>query len=199
MTGYLAYIIPLGDQGGGPVDPGFGKPLPPSQIWGGVGQPGPWPGPPAGGPPLVPGWPSIPPYPGQNPPGQQPPVIWPGPGRPEHPWVPPGPGSGPPLVPGWPSIPPHPGQSPPGQLPGYIWGPTDPRPTPPIYLPPGATLPPPGDGAHPEHPIYYPETPPPDPGKAHVVVGAFIPGSGQGIVYFLVEAPPPPTAPGPKA
>ena len=42
--------------GGGPI-------IPPGQ-------------PPSGGPPLVPGWPSIPPYPGQNPPGAQPPDIW---------------------------------------------------------------------------------------------------------------------------
>jgi len=66
------------------------------------------------------------------------------------------------LVPGLP-LPPVEGK-PPG-----IWGPTDPRPTPPIYIP---VPPPPESGLKPEHPIYIPVYPahpivipvPPEPG-----------------------------------
>lgn len=72
------------------------------------------------------------------------------------------------------------GPMPPGpEGPVHIWGPTDPRPTPPIYWPGypgggGGTQPPSGahpshpiymPGAHPEHPIVIPpapEQPPPD-------------------------------------
>jgi len=46
----------------------------------------------------------------------------------------------------------------PGEPPLGIWGPTDPRPTPPIYIP----VPPPVEGGgdeHPEHPIYIPVYP----------------------------------------
>jgi hypothetical protein len=63
-----------------------------------------------------------------------------------------------------------PGGSPPG-----IWGPTDPRPTPPIVIPPGAI-----DGVHPEHPIYIPVYP------AHPIV--IPPGS-------IVDDPPFPAHP----
>ena len=38
--------------------------------------------------------------------------------------------------------------------PPHIWGPTDPRPTPPIYIPPGG-----GGLPHPEHPIVIPNPP----------------------------------------
>lgn len=49
---------------------------------------------------------------------------------------------------------------PPDKPPG-IWGPTDPRPTPPIYLPPIIPGGPPINiGAHPEHPIVLPPPPP---------------------------------------
>lgn len=64
--------------------------------------------------------------------------------HPEHPWVPP------------------------GQPPLGIWGPTDPRPSPPIANVPGApgyqppTGTPPG-GAHPSHPIYFPDAHPEQP------------------------------------
>lgn len=66
---------------------------------------------------------------------------------------------------GGPIIPPE-GGSPPG-----IWGPTDPRPTPPIALPPGYPgsppgiwpNPPEGTAPHPEHPIVLPpDQVPPD-------------------------------------
>lgn len=75
MRPFYALIIPQGEgAGGGPVDPGYGKPLPPEMIWGGrpgdwvprpplgtwggSGQPFPTPpivivDPPGGGPPLV--------------------------------------------------------------------------------------------------------------------------------------------------
>ena len=53
-----------------------------------------------------------------------------------------------------------------------IWGPTDPRPTPPIYLPPGSgVVLPPGVPAHPNflpvvpaHPIVLPDPPEKPPG-----------------------------------
>lgn len=73
---------PEGGGGSGPVDPGYGKPMPPDMIWG--GRPGPGPG---GGwvpkPPGIWGGP-IDPYPGHplpEPPGKpeepiQPPIDW---------------------------------------------------------------------------------------------------------------------------
>jgi len=58
---------------------------------------------------------------------------------------------------GAPGVPTHPIYNPPG-----IWGPTDPRPTPPIYIPAPPGEPPP----HPAHPIVLPpvDVPPPDGG-----------------------------------
>jgi len=57
----------------------------------------------------------------------------------------------------------------PAQPPLGIWGPTDPRPTPPIYLPPGGGGQPPGV---PTHPIVIPPTPPgtDPPQPAHPIV-----------------------------
>lgn len=62
------------------------------------------------------------------------------------------------------------GPMPPGQGGGgngdHIWGPTDPRPTPPIQLPPGYPGQPPssgGGGEHPAHPIYMPGAHPEHP------------------------------------
>lgn len=77
-----------------------------------------------------------------------PPGIWPGPGDPDFPGggKPPGGGSPPGIWPG-PGDPDYPGGG--GKPPG-IWGPTDPRPTPPIYIPPNV---PPG--------MQPPEAPPP--------------------------------------
>ena len=56
-----------------------------------------------------------------------------------------------PEIGGGPIIPPGQPQPPLG-----IWGPTDPRPTPPIYVP---VPPPPESGLSPEHPIYIPVYP----------------------------------------
>src|SRR5262247_3565637 len=47
----------------------------------------------------------------------------------------------------------------PGQPPLTIWGPTDPRPSPPIYMPPGWWGNPGGWNPHPEHPIVIPPPP----------------------------------------
>ena len=55
----------------------------------------------------------------------------------------------------------------PGEPPG-IWGPTDPRPTPPIHIPP------PGFGHHPAHPIVLPPNVP-----AHPIVIPPPPGSTE--------------------
>lgn len=145
---------------------------------------------------------------GQSP--EQPPGIWPGP-HPSHPimlpgmpgWGGGGPPSGPvdpgysppwarpPVDPGYsppwarPGGPVDPGYSPPWARPGPppgIWGPTDPRPTPPIYIPPPGSPPPLGiwgppdmppgfwgggmgpgvkPQPHPEHPIVLPPNLPP--------------------------------------
>jgi len=64
-----------------------------------------------------------------------------------------------------------------------IWGPTDPRPTPPIYIP----IVPPAEsgGEHPEHPIYLPVSPthpivlPPDGETPKPPPGMISPPSGQ--------------------
>lgn len=124
------------ENAGGPVDPGYGVPGPPPQIW-------PSPGHPAH--PIAP--------------GGRPPSIWPSPGHPAHPIAPGGPppgiwggaGEGFPTPPIF--LPPSGGH--PGQPPG-IWGPPGPWPTPPIYIPspppeypnppPEATKPPPEGG-----------------------------------------------------
>ena len=67
---------------------------------------------------------------------------------------------------------------PPGMPPG-IWGPTDPRPTPPIYLPPGGSGGPPVDP-----PAGGGDKPPPDDGGWGFVAEwsrwGYFPGSGQG-------------------
>lgn len=73
---------------GGPVDPGYGVPTPPEQIWGGRPPSGNWPG---WGPPPAwwPGHPSHPIPPGiwPTPPGPKPPDTG---AHPEHPIVLPG-------------------------------------------------------------------------------------------------------------
>ena len=100
-----------------------------------------------------------------------------------------------------PGVPSHPIVLPPG-----IWGPTDPRPMPPIYLPPitgaGGEHPahpiviPPGsiDGEHPEHPIVIP---PPGGGEhpAHPIV--IPPGGidGEHPAHPIVIPPPAPGEP----
>ena len=66
----------------------------------------------------------------------------------------------------------RPDNSLPGQPPG-IWGPTDPRPTPPIYIP--------IEGAHPEHPIYFPVEP------THPIV---LPPDGETRGYVYIAQPP---------
>ena len=107
-------IIPPGGPPSGPVDPGYGKPMPPSQIWGGR------PGPGDGGswvpkPPYVSGGP-IDPYPDIGGPGPQPPSG----ARPEHPiYYPP---NVPPVL--TPPVPPNPGDpttpvAPPPGSPGW--------------------------------------------------------------------------------
>lgn len=76
------------------------------------------------------------------------------------------PGGGGPVDPGYgyPETPVDPGYGIPEGRPPHIWGPTDPRPTPPIALPPGY----PGAPPHVEHPIVLPPTlpdlPPPPEG-----------------------------------
>lgn len=63
---------------------------------------------------------------------------------------------------GGPIVPPEGGG---GELPDHIWGPTDPRPTPPIALPPGYPGSPPGiwgpTDPRPTPPIYIPPNVPP--------------------------------------
>lgn len=97
-------------------------------------------------------------YPDQGLPGPQPPMrppVYPDQGLP-----------GPQPIPGWPAYPggpggglpgnaPRPDNTLPGQQPG-IWGPTDPRPSHPIYIP---VTPPPESGLEPTHPIYIPVYP----------------------------------------
>jgi hypothetical protein len=84
------------------------------------------------------------------------------------------------------------GPLPPGTEPPLgIWGPTDPRPTPPIYIP----VPPPTEegGAKPEHPIYIPVWP------AHPIVIPVPPDLGahpeHPIAYPPLVWPPLPTHP----
>jgi hypothetical protein len=125
MSGFLAYILPIG--GGGPVDPGFGVPGWPSHP---IAPGGPPPGPSQG-----PGLPTHPIAPGGPPPG-----IWPSPGHPAHPIAPGGPPPGPSQGPGFPTHPIAPGGLPPG-----IWGGgNEPFPTPPIYIGPPTEDPPEG-------------------------------------------------------
>jgi len=153
--------IHLGPGGGGIVSPPIYYP---PGIW---GPTDPRPTPPIYIPPdgLAPGVPThpifLPVYPAH-------PIVIPpdsiGPGVPTHPIVLPPPQPGHPIV-----IPPdgigdgvpsHPIVLP--EPPLGIWGPTDPRPTPPIFLPPN-TLP-----GVPSHPIYIP---PPSPGvPTHPIV-----------------------------
>jgi hypothetical protein len=78
----------------------------------------------------------------------------------------------------------------PGQPPG-IWGPTDPRPTPPIYVP----VPPPGGGGggggeHPEHPIYIPVYP------AHPIVLPLPPTDARPMPPIYIPPYTPPVDPG---
>lgn len=155
MQGFLAYITPV--QSGGPVDPGYGQPAPPEQIWGGRPPSGSWPGwgPPPANPPGIWGPPGpFPTPPIANVPGLPPTTNPPGFGpHPSHPIVhpqppqPPGGGGGQPGTPTPPiNLPPEP--APPGykwemhyapQLNGWIWvlvpAPTTP-PEPPGYNPP---------------------------------------------------------------
>lgn len=151
------------------------EPGKPPGIWGGGNQPFPTPPivipiPPdsiAPGVPAHPIWlPIYPAHPIVIPPGAiapgvpthpivlppvDPPSIWPSPGRPAHPIVIP-----PDAI--SPGVPAHPIVLPPLE----IWGPTDPRPTPPIYIPGG----PPGTwpGQRPPHPAHPIVTPPPGGG-----------------------------------
>ena len=114
-------------------------------------------------------------------PGYSPPWARPQPPRPDNTLpIPPGPvdpGYSPPWArPGGGPV--DPGYSPPWARPPLgIWGPTDPRPTPPIYIPPEGGQPPlgiwgptdprpgyglPGPQPHPEHPIVLPPDLPPE-------------------------------------
>lgn len=125
--------------------------------------------------------PPIPVYPGGTP---NPPGIW-GPNDPR---------------PGW-GLPGNPGGGT-GQPPGIWGGGNVPMPNPPIYLPP-EIHPQPPQGAHPEHPIYWPPTPthpivipdpptgqPPDLKPEHPIV---IPppsgGSEGGVEWDMVFVP----------
>lgn len=159
---FLALITPVGSTG--PVDPGWS---------GGVAPPG-------GGQPGYPSHPIYnPPYPDHGlPPFPSHPIApGGGGGYPSHPiYNPAYPDQGLPPFPSHP-IAPGGGGTPPG-----IWGPTDPRPTPPIYIPAQPILPDSGD-----------------PTKAHIVV--YVPGAGA--VSFTVDLtqlpePVPPTEPEPK-
>lgn len=132
MRPFLALITPLG--GGGHVDNSLPGPQP-------------VPTPPIYYPPYVDN--TLPPYPSH-------PIAPGGPGVPTHPIAPPQPGyPSHPIAPGgpppgiWPSPghPEHPIYRPPG-----FWGPTDPRPTPPIVLPPVPEAPPPNNAAKPPPP-----------------------------------------------
>lgn len=130
MQPFLAMIIPVGGGPSGPVDPGYGVGVPPSQIWGGRPGPGPgggW----VGNPPGIwgptdprPGWwvPGAPGAPGYQPGGGL--GIWGGAGEPMP---------QPPIV-----IPPDA----PGKPPLVIWGGGNvPMPMPPIELPGGGNPP----------------------------------------------------------
>ena len=183
----------------GPIVPPSQPPgggLPPLGIWGPT-DPRPTPPiyfppqqPPSGGPPVVtppiyyppvPGWPSIPPYPGQMPPGTVPPQIWPSPGHPAHPIViPPPPGGGePPVIWPGPGIPPE-GQAPLPEHPIVIPPPGEPPTEPPGLTDPGhwgyslkygCVWVPAGPGGKP-HPPVPPESgtePPPTDPNAPVV------------------------------
>jgi len=186
---FLAMIMPINSDAR--PDNSLPKPQPPLGIWGGGNVPFPT-------PPMAPGggghW-------GQaNDPGYG--VPGPHPGSPTHPIYIPGLGIwGGPWFPlgTWGGVgQPYPDQGLPGQQPGGpvrpdnslpgsglgTWGPNDPRPTPPIYLPPQA-----------------PVTDPDDPQKAYVV--AYAPksdGSGYERITFTVEIPErePPTEATPK-
>lgn len=155
VKGYLELVATPGEPSG-PVDPGYGQPTPPDVIWGGrppgYYPPGFWPGSPPPRPHPTPP-PVISGGPGSLPPFVMPPIVLP-PGfidgvHPEHPIVivPPSDGNHPmlPIV-----IPPDLG----------IWGPTDPRPTNPIVIPPPTPTYPP----QPTHPIVLPD-PPTDGGE----------------------------------
>ena len=150
---FLAVIEIVQPVGGGPVDPGYGKPTPPEMIWG--GRPMPHPEHPIVLPPEAP--------------GEPPNVIWPSPGHPAHPIAPGGPPPVvsppiyyPPVISGGPgSLPPF--VMPPIALPPVIW-PEPPDGGPPIAIDPG----------HPEHPIVIPPPPnvvwPPDVHVEHPIV-----------------------------
>lgn len=150
MTPFYALITPLASSGGGPGQPPSGAhPEHPIHY--------PWPGDPAFGRP--PNW-----------------GTWGGAGQP-GPFPPGGP-----VDPGY-GAPPNwgtwggSGQPGPFPKPPGIWGPTDPRPTPPIVLPPGSNVPPgadviwppPGPLTGPEHPITIVP-----PGKVMVYVNGWI-------------------------
>lgn len=83
------------------------------------------------------------------------------------------------------------GPMPPGGGTG-IWGPTDPRPTPPIYLPPGYPGSPPS-GAHPEHPIYWPPGTQPHPEHPIALPPPTVwpPGPGIDVPSHPIVIPPP--------
>ena len=164
---FLALITPLSDarpdnslpvtqppSGAHPSHPIY---IPGLGIWGGPWQP-PYPS-------QGPGFPSQLPMPGGPPLG-----TWGGVGQPY-------PDQG--LPAGGPV---RPDNSLPGSGLG-TWGPNDPRPTPPIYVPPQAPI-----------------TDPDDPQKAYLV--AYMPAYGGGYerITFSVEIPPPttPTEPSPK-
>lgn len=182
MARILCWLIPIHtDAGAHPEHPIF---YPPPPVDPGYGVPAPpnhiWgPTDPRPTPPIY--WPG---FPGGGGGGTQPPSG----AHPEHPiYYPPGP-----VDPGYgvPGPPPH------------IWGPTDPRPTPPIYWPGypggggGGTQPP--GGAHPEHPIYYPPhiwgptDPRPNPPIANVPgAPGYQPPSGGVPSHPILEPAPP--------
>jgi|SRR5215472_3540204 len=65
------------------------------------------------------------------------------------------------VIGGGPIVPPDTSPPDPGEPPLGIWGPTDPRPTPPIHIPP--TPPTDGQPGIPSHPIVLPPVPPDPP------------------------------------
>ena len=150
-----------------------------------------------GGP--MPGGPSVMPPIAYPPPGGsgQPPGIWHDPGG----YRPPGIWGGPirPGDPSWGGQPPGIWHDPGGYRPPEIWGgpgSLPPQAMLPIVIPP-EQQPPGGSGNTPMQPIYIPGTSGPG-GTPKLLVAAGVPGSGQGVTWFLVEIPPPPTQPGPK-
>jgi hypothetical protein len=182
MPSFYALITTVDVPQGPPGWDTFPKPQPPQPplgIWG-----GPW----------------LPPYPSQGPGFPTHPIA--GPGRP--PWwgMAQDPGYGISSDRPWGPIN-YPDHGLPGQQPG-IWGPNDPRPSPPIYIPPPGGQPPlgiwgptdprpgyglPGPQPHPEHPIVLPPDLPPeteDGGKIDWKV-AWTPVTGWVVVGIPAE------------